>query len=89
MKDEITIWKALELSRGSIIYIVAPRWFEARMIAQSAFMTERENIRLIELSPIGGYTPQELADRGEEVYICQHGKESLIIGGLRLFASED
>ena len=89
MKEEITIWKALELTGGNIIYIEAPRWFEARMIDQSVFMAQREDIRLIELSKEGQFTPQQLADRGEEVYVMQFGPETRILGGLRIFASED
>jgi len=78
------LWKVTQLSNNNIIYIVAPRWFEARSIAQSVLMAEREDIRILRLHKID-FTPQELANRGEEVYVCQFGKETLIKGGLRIF----
>lgn len=81
MKEEVTVWQAR--FKAKLIFIVTPRWFEARFVALTIFVAEREEIEITECKR--GRDPQQIADRGYEVYEVILGKESRIDGAVKLF----
>lgn len=83
MKEQEVVWQCRYKSK--IIYMVTPRWFEARFAALSIFVAEREDIEIVQCKK--GRDPQAMANRGYEVYHVYLGHESVIRmeGVLRIF----
>lgn len=86
MKDLATIWKAdrfkTDERESKTIFVVSPKWFEARQIAQTVLMAERHEI-LIE--KCGAHVdPKFIAKRGHDVYIAQFSLESVFLGAMKI-----
>lgn len=86
MKDLATIWEAVRYKtderEGKTIFVVSPKWYEARQIAQTVLMAERHEITI---QRCGAYVdPKFIAKRGHEVYVAQFSLESVFLGAMKL-----
>ena len=86
MKDRAQIWEVWRKKSADRparqVFIVTPRWVEARMIAQTVLGAEREEM---EITSCSAYVhPEFIAKRGHEVYVAQYGEETKFLGAVKL-----
>lgn len=86
VKDCDTVWEVRRVETADrpmkTIFIVCPKWFDARQIALTILAADRHQLAVIKC---GKYINHEyLVERGHEVYVAQYGPETRFIGAVKL-----